>query len=97
MNEIENQILSSNSPVIRSIQKGNGFKVIAIGLNTGVMLKKHVAPDRAKIFVVKGKIEYVAESNTKQLAKFEAFDIPEDELHEVTALEPSLFLLIVGR
>jgi quercetin dioxygenase-like cupin family protein len=83
-------------PQIRIVQANNHFKVILISLKPGAVLEKHVAPERAKIFVVKGTIEYRSLRQKKQIKHLEEYNIPMDEVHQVAANEPAEFLLILG-
>ena len=59
-------------------------------------MEKHTAPARAKIFVVKGAIEYSSLREIKTIHHLEEYDIPLDEIHEVTAKDAAEFLLFVG-
>ena len=96
MNTILEQVRTSNKPVTRIIRKTENFKVFAIGLNKGVALKKHKAPGRTRLLLIHGTITYAAEGNTLMLNKFDEYEIPLGEVHEVTGQEESVFLLIVG-
>jgi quercetin dioxygenase-like cupin family protein len=83
-------------PQIRIVQASDHFKVILFTLKPGAILEKHTAPSRAKIFVVKGAIEYRSLRQIKQISHLEEYNIPLDEVHQVTANEPAEFLLILG-
>ena len=83
-------------PKISILQKSDHFKIILLELEKGSKLEKHTAPARAKIFVVSGTIEYRSLREKISLTYTETYDIPLEEVHEVVALEPSKFLLIVG-
>lgn len=83
-------------PQIRIIHANNNFKVILISLKPGSVLKKHTTPERAKIFVVKGTIEYRSLKQKKQINHLEEYNIPLGEVHQVIANEPAEFLLILG-
>ncbi len=96
MNDIKEIILTSTKPVTKLIQKGKNFKVTSIGLNKGVTLKEHKAPGRTKLYVAQGKIEYRTSDYSTVFTEFDEYDIPLEELHEVYAHEPSMFLLIMG-
>jgi len=45
-------------PQNRIVQSSEHFKVTLVTLLPGAVLEKHIIPVRAKIFVVKGAIEY---------------------------------------
>ncbi len=96
MNTILEEIKNSSKPVTKIIRKTADFKVFAIGLNTGVALKNHKAPGRTKLIVIEGRIDYNTSNKTITLHKFDEFEIPLKETHEVTAHEPSVFILVVG-
>jgi quercetin dioxygenase-like cupin family protein len=83
-------------PKISILQKSNHFKIILLELEKGSKLKEHKAPGRAKIFVVSGTIEYRSLHEIVSLSHSDTYDIPLEEIHEVVALEPSKFLLIIG-
>ena len=83
-------------PQIRIVQASEHFKVIHVTLQPGAILEKHIAPARAKIFVVKGAIEYRSLRGIKTIHHLEEYDIPLDEIHEVTAKDTTEFLLILG-
>lgn len=83
-------------PQIRIVQASKHFKVILVTLQPGAVLEKHTAPARAKIFVVKGAIEYRSLREIKTIHHLEEYNIPLDEIHEVTAKGAAEFLLIVG-
>ena len=83
-------------PQIRIVQASEHFKVILVTLQLGAVLEKHIAPARAKIFVLKGAIEYRSLSEIKTIHHLEEYDIPLDEIHEVTAKDAAEFLLILG-
>lgn len=85
-----------NKPIISTIQKGNSFKVLLIELNKGSKLEKHKTSDRAKIFVISGVVKYQSLRGIITIPAFKLFNIPLNEFHEVVALKPSKFLLIIG-
>lgn len=83
-------------PLIRIVQASQHFKVILVTLETGAILENHTAPARAKIFVVKGTIEYRSLRVNKNIHHMEEFNIPLDEVHQIAAKEAAEFLLIIG-
>lgn len=76
--------------------KSDNTKLIAIGLNTGIVLEKHKAPGRTKLIVIQGKIKYITENEILILDQFQTYDIPLEEIHSVTTDTPSIFLLLVA-
>lgn len=83
-------------PQIRIVQAIKHFKVLLVTLQPGAILEKHTAPARAKIFVVKGATEYRSLRGIKTIHYLEEYNIPFDEIHEVTTKDAAEFLLIVG-
>ncbi len=51
MNQLLETIKMSDKSNAELIQKGEHFRILTIGLKTGVVLKKHTASDRAILFV----------------------------------------------
>ncbi len=96
MKKISEEIKKSAEPIIKVIRKNDGFKVMAIGLNKGVILKKHKAPENAKLLIIKGTVSYVSEREKVCLETFDEYNIPVGELHELIAIEASICLLIIG-
>lgn len=96
MKSLREELKTSNKPVFKIVQASEHFKVIAIGLNTSVVLKKHKAPARAKLVVVQGSVDYCSERETATLNQFDEYNIPLDEFHELVAHEASICMLIVG-
>ena len=54
-------------PQIRIVQASKHFKVILVTLQSGAVLEQHTAPARAKIFVVKGAVEYCSLREIKSI------------------------------
>ena len=61
-----------------------------------MVLKNHKAPGRKKLLVLHGTIEYKTGERSVILNKFDEFDIPLDEIHQVTGMEEAVFMLLVG-
>ncbi|MGC6525616.1 MAG: hypothetical protein ACON30_05000 [Flavobacteriaceae bacterium] len=80
----------------RIVQSSEHFKVTLVTLLPGAVLEKHIIPVRAKIFVVKGAIEYRSLREIKVIHHLEEYNIPKNEIHQVTAKEGAEFLLILG-
>lgn len=96
MKILSEEIKTSKKPIIKVIQKNDCFKVMAIGLNKGGVLKKHKAPNNAKLLIIKGMVNYVSEREKICLESLDEYAIPESELHELVAIEASICLLIIG-
>jgi len=95
LHDIEQKSLQAETPVLGTIFKADGSKVIAIGMKRGVVLQKHTAPSKAKILVIKGEIDFNTENQSKRLALYESYDIPLELTHSVEAYEDALFLLLL--
>ena len=96
MDTILEEIGKSTKPVIRIIRKAKHFKVFAIGLNKGVTLKDHKAPGRTKLLILHGAVNYVTAEKSLTLRQFDEYEIPLEEVHQVTGLEEAVCLLVVG-
>lgn len=93
--ELENQ--SSERPTIKIFQKGEGYKIIAMGFKKGIILKEHSTPIPAKILVIEGKVNYKEEDKILTLNKYDEYEIPVHITHSVEALENSICLLIQAK
>lgn len=85
---------SQTGPVIKILEKGDQFKVIVLGFKKEMVLKAHQTPLRAKLVVVEGKVNYIEETRSVVLEKFDELAIPKTVIHSVAALEDSICLLI---
>ena len=96
LTELNEQLLQSTKPIVASIMKSDNTKLMAIGLNSGVILKEHTAPGRTKLIVIQGQIKFITTKETLIIDQFQTHDIPLEEIHSVTADTPSIFLLLVA-
>ena len=96
LTELNEQLLNSDKPIVASIMKSDNTRLIAIGLNSGVILKRHTAPGRTKLIVIQGQINYMTDKETLTLDQYQTHDIPLEEVHSVTAETPSIFLLLTA-
>lgn len=86
----------TNSPSIKILKKGEGYKVIVLGFKKGMILKEHSTPIPAKLAVIEGKVKYKETDRTLILEKFDEMDIPVKVIHAVEALEDSICFLVQG-
>jgi quercetin dioxygenase-like cupin family protein len=62
--KLNERLLQSDKPIVTSIMKPDNTKLIAIRLNSGVILKEHTAPGRTKLIVIQGKIKFITTKET---------------------------------
>lgn len=94
MNILETLQLTDEKPAVLRIKNSDRSQVIAIGLKKDQVLKKHLTTIPALLVLLKGKIAFEMEGNISELSTHHTFNIPINILHEVTALEESVFLVI---
>ncbi len=84
----------SSKPLARSVIKGEGYSVLAIGFKREMVLKEHKTSIPAKLIIIYGKIEFVMMNEITILNKFDEHEIPVNVLHELRAVEESLCFLM---
>ena len=95
--EILEALPASTKPVARPLHKGEGFKVMAIGLAAGIELKEHQTPVPAQLLVIKGSVVYRQNGADTALGLYDTHAIPPGVPHSVRALdEDSVFVLMAG-
>jgi len=95
--KIIDEIENTDKPITALLTSGTSSKLIAIGLAKGIFLKEHKAPGHTKMIVLKGKLEYLSEGNSKIFSEYDEYQIPLKEVHSVLGLENSVFLLSVNK
>jgi len=93
---IKEALKTSEHPVAKSLHHGTGFKVLILGFRSGMILKEHMAPMRAKLTVLEGAVIYKEENRTVELMQYDEVDIPTDVRHAVEAIQDSLCILSQG-
>lgn len=83
-------------PVVKILKQGNSYKVIAIGLKKGAVLKEHKTAVPATLIVTEGSVLYKEHERSVELKRDTDFEIPINVLHSLLALEDSICLLIQG-
>ena len=96
LKEIVNQIENATHPVAKALHKGNHFKILAIGFKKGMILKQHQTHLPAKLFVIKGEVNYIESEISITLSEYDEIEIPVNVMHSVEALQDSLCLLTQG-
>ncbi len=90
------ELRTSNTPVIRALHTGNGFKVLVLGLNSGMVLAEHKAKLPSKLTVLSGCIAYRTETDYTPLFANDEINIPVGEIHAIVANRKSICLLTQG-
>lgn len=85
---------STDKPVAKVFINNQGTKVLAIGLGKGVVLKTHKTAFVSKLIVLVGKVTYTEQNQQIELNALDSHDIPVQVLHELSAQELSICLLV---
>lgn len=96
IDEIKEELKSSDHPIAKSLHHGNGFKVLVIGFKKGMILKEHEAHITSKLTLLEGSVVYTEENRVVELNPYDEVEIPVEITHSVEALEDSLCLLTQG-
>ena len=94
--EILSELETKDHPVAKALYKKEGFKVLVLAFNKGMILKEHKAHVPTKLVVLDGSVKYISEITEIELGKYDEFEIPINELHAVNALADSVCMLIQG-
>ena len=94
--EILSELETKDHPVAKALYKKEGFKVLVLAFNKGMILKEHKAHVPTKLVVLDGSVKYISEITEIELGKYDEFKIPINELHAVNALADSVCMLIQG-
>ncbi|MEO8416845.1 MAG: hypothetical protein ABI472_24490 [Ginsengibacter sp.] len=94
--EILAQLENTVNPIVKILQRGDQFKVIAMGFKKGMILKEHKTPIPAKLVVIDGNVLYRQGEESIALNKFDEHEIPVNIIHSVEALHDSICILIQG-
>ena len=94
MDILETLQFNNEKPATLVVSSSDKHLTIAIGLMKDQLLKKHLSATPAMIVVLKGKILFEMEGVITELKELNTIQIPAAVPHEVTGLEPSIFLLI---
>ena len=86
----------ASKPVIRALHSGKGFRVLVLGLNSGMVLAEHKANLPSKLTVLSGCVAYRSASDYIPLFANDEVDIPVGEIHSVAANRKSVCLLTQG-
>lgn len=86
----------SDHPLARIIHHDKGCKTVALVFKKGMTLKEHKTNEPSTLLVLDGEIHYRAGDEEIILRKYNQTGIAPGVLHEVTASEDSVCLLIQG-
>lgn len=90
------QVAQKHHPLATAIQKGKGYRVLAIAFKKGMQFKEHMIHLPTRIAVISGIIIYRENEKKISLKKYDELEIPVNVIHSMEALEDSLCLLIQG-
>lgn len=93
---IKNQLESSDTPVAKAFHVGEHFKVLIFGFVKGMKLKDHTAKHPTKLLVLEGDIIYSQQKRETRMKKFDEIEIPPNVPHSVSALDESFIILTQG-
>ena len=96
LNDILKELNTADKPIVKRLQEGKGFHVLAIGLKNKVVLKEHKTDVPAKLVVIKGQVIFKSGNVMVTLNTYDEHTINVKEMHSVEAIEDSLFLVIKG-
>jgi len=94
--EIKEKLKTSTNPVVKSLHQGANFKILLIGFNKGMLLKKHQTTIKTKLTVLEGSVVYQEENKKIELGQYNELEIPVEVIHSVEASEDSLCILTQG-
>ncbi len=86
----------ASQPVIRPLHTGEGFRVLVLGFNSGMVLKEHQAKLPSKLTVLSGCVAFRSADDYTPLFVNDEIDIPVGKPHSVIANRKSLCLLTQG-
>ena len=86
MNILENIEFRTDKPTVFHLKKSDKIKYFAVALGVGAVLKKHTTDFPATLVVLKGEVNIVFEDREFILKELDVFNIPVNEVHEVTGI-----------
>jgi quercetin dioxygenase-like cupin family protein len=69
------------------------LKQILFAMDAGQDISEHRAPYVATVHVLSGRLRFAVGSQTREMGPSDWLVMPSNEPHDLTALEPTLFLL----
>lgn len=95
--DILSRLETVTHPVAQVMQKGDGYRIIAIGFRKQMILNSHKASMPSVLTVLNGKVNYRINNESTVLSQYDQVEIPVDLIHSVEAVEDSLCLLTQGK
>lgn len=95
--------LVATSPIVpgcvvsKPLLQTESCKVIVFAMDAGQAISEHHAPYVATVHVLDGKLDFTVAGQRHVLAAGDWLLIPFDRKHDLTAVEPTRFLLTVMR
>lgn len=93
---ILDQLETSDTPVAKSFHTGDHFKVLIFGFKKGMKLQDHEAHQPTKLLVLSGDLMYHQGKDTIRLKRNDEVEIPPEITHSLSAIDDSLVLLTQG-
>ncbi|MDB5149860.1 MAG: hypothetical protein JWQ57_3880 [Mucilaginibacter sp.] len=94
--QVREQMPLAVGPVVKIVKQSSSYKMMAIGLKKGAVLKEHKTAVPATLIVTEGNVLYNEHERSVDLKRDADFEIPVNVLHSLLALEDSICLLIQG-
>lgn len=94
--EIINLMPSSDKVITRILRKYDQNRIIAIGLNKGLILPDHISSVPALLIPIQGKVYFRSEVLSIEVQTFDELEIPINVIHSLEAVEDSVCILIKG-
>lgn len=85
------------SVVSKPLINTDSCKMIVFAMDAGQSISEHHAPYVATVHVLDGKLDFAVAGERHALAANDCLLIPFDSKHDLTALEPTHFLLTLLR
>ena len=93
IDEVLQQLKTSEHPVARILHKTEHCKVLVIGFKAGMILKEHKTQVGGKLIVLSGHIIYKQGDIETEAFQYDEIIIPINIVHSVMAIDDSLCLL----
>lgn len=76
-----------------TLLKTNFLRIVLIALHKGAILKKHTVPQMLSVQVLEGKMKFITDVQTIELAAGDVIALYDGIAHTVVATEETVFLL----
>lgn len=82
-----------NDRNVITLLKTNFLRIVLIALHKGAILKKHTVPQMLSVQVLEGKMKFITDVQTIELAAGDVIALYDGIAHTVVATEETVFLL----